>query len=184
MSLFKFISQKIKGLYARVKKAFLKLAERQNTVPRIEPKKRPIDDLTVKYALNYIFSIAGSASYEKGAGIIVKNIDELRERNTFSALVCTAFRYITVYTKCTESANEFADYVYERYGLPVMVMSIEEASRCRYPVIIDFVRGKVRYGRDVCVDGTLYGADGKMTGLTVGARIIKIDTAINKSIDN
>lgn len=192
------VSQKIKSCLCRFIRALVAnirsdSANSRNTISediepaRIEPQRLPIDDITVKYALGYIFGLINSAAYDKGAGVVVVDIDDLRERNTFSGLLCKAFRYLAIYTENTESANIFADQVYEKYGLPIAVLDIDEAGGCRYPVMIDLVSGKVRYGRDVCVDGAVFEGE-EPIGISVGSRVIPIKdewrNTANKTIDN
>lgn len=185
-NLFKFISQKINALCTLIKTLVKKIqsiklmylgssaAEGLNPQQSV-PRKEPLSDDGIILALKYIFKIIGSSDYEKGAGIIIGDVDSIRERNTFLSLVCSAFRYITVYTENVGSANKLADYVYDRFGLPIMVMTADEALRCRYPVIIDFISGKVRYGRDLCIDGVFYDASDSLLGISIGSRIVKTD---------
>lgn len=183
-----FISQKIKsfkvfitGLFAKLglKKAELgafsgdKKQEPLSIKPE-ETRRNPIDDSTAKYALQYIFEIVNTAGCDRGVGIIIEDVDKLRERNSFIDIVCLSFRYVTIYTENIESANLFGDFVYEKYGLPIMVLNISEAARCRYPVIIDLMRGKVRYGRDLCIEGAEFDNNGKFLGLCVGSRTVPI----------
>ena len=182
-----FISQKIKsfrvwisGLFAKfgLKKAEPGSYIRDKVEPKVikaeEPRRIPIDDSTAKYALQYIFGIVNAAGCDRGVGIIVDDVNKLRERNSFIDIVCLSFRYVTIYTENIEAANTFGDFVYEKYGLPIMVLSISEAVRCRYPVIIDFVHGKVRYGRDLCIEGAEFDNNGKFLGLCIGSRTVQI----------
>lgn len=194
-----FISQKIKslgrwiaGLFAKFGFASLssevKGNEKEAKALKDEtPNKVPIDDYAAKYVLKYIFSIVNNTGCDRGVGIIVDDVNNLRERNSFIDIVCLSFRYVTIYTENLDTANRLGDIVYEKYGLPIMILSISEAARCRYPVIIDFVHGKVRCGRDLCIDGAITDNGGRLTGLCVGSRIVPVSDKsdrLNKTIDN
>lgn len=185
-SLFKFISQKINALCALIRTLAKKIYSKKSICiggsagkalepAQSIPRKEPLSGVGIILALKYIFKIVNASEYEKGAGIIISDVNSIREMNTFLSLVCSAFRYITVYTENAESANKLADYVYDRFGLPIMVMTADEAPRCRYPVIIDFISGKVRYGRDLCIDGIFYDANDSLLGISIGSRIVKAD---------
>ena len=175
------ISQKIKSFKIRIIKVISKYFRHKSpAVYRAEENLKieesrtlPIDDTTVKYALEYLFSLGDAVGCDRGVGIIVNDVDDLRELNTFTDTVCLSFKYVTVYTNNIDSANVLGDFVYEKYGLPIMILSISEASRCRYPVIIDLVKGRVRYGRDFCIEGTEF-KNGKVMGLRIGSRIVEL----------
>lgn len=175
------ISQKIKSFKVRIIKRLSKYFRHKSSgiyrpeadITTEETRTLPIDDITAKYALGYLFGLGDAVGCDRGVGIIVNDVDDLRELNTFTNMVCLSFKYVTVYTKNIESANAMGDFVYEKYGLPIMILSISEASRCRYPVIIDLVKGRVRYGRDLCIEGAEF-KNGKFTGLRIGSRIVAL----------
>lgn len=182
MKLFRFISQKIKDLINRFKKHFLivrvkpeisvsekvKLSEPVDTTP----KRVPINDSNVKYALEYILNLAENKDVSFGVGILVKDLGDLSHKNSFSELICNTFKYVTIYTENMSSADRFGDYIYDRYGLPIMILGSSEFSKCKYQVIIDLVSGKLRYGRDICIDGVMYDRSDNIVGISSGKRII------------
>ncbi len=184
--IYSFISQKIKSFKIRIvslisrlgrKKTALESGGAKNKSEEVKSEKLsrvPIDDSTAKYAIEYIFGIVNTAGCDRGVGIIVDDVNNFRELNSFIDIVCLSFRYVTIYTDNIDSANMLGDFVYEKYGLPIMVLSMSEAVRCRYHVIIDLRNGKVRYGRDLCIDSAVADNNGKVVGLCIGSRIVRI----------
>ena len=180
MLFFKFISQKIKDLYHFIKELFYNkkiLIEQQDRNKLTEkqtaeyPVKVPIGCVNIEISIKYVLSLLNTPGFKAGAGIIVDDVDDLRGLNTVMNLVCREFKYVTIYTKNISAGNKTADYVYSKFGLPIMVL---ESQKCRYQVIIDFNNGKLRCGRDLCVTGTAKDKNGDTVGLYLGERLVTV----------
>ena len=183
MSFFKFISQKIKDLYHFIKELFYYkkiLIEQQDRTQLTEnqtaeyPVKVPIGCDNIEISIKYVLSLLNTPGFKAGAGIIVDDVDDLRGLNTVMNLVCREFKYVTIYTKNISAGNKTADYVYSKFGLPIMVLDVSESQKCRYQVIIDFNNGKLRCGRDLCVTGTAKDKNGDTVGLYLGERLVTV----------
>ena len=136
MSFFKFISQKIKDLYYFIKKLFYNkkiLIEQQDRNKLTEkqtaeyPVKVPIGCDNIEISIKYVLSLLNTPGFKAGAGIIVDDVDDLRGLNTVMNLVCREFKYVTIYTKNISAGNKTADYVYSKFGLPIMVLDVSES---------------------------------------------------------
>lgn len=144
MLFFKFISQKIKDLYHFIKELFYNkkiLIEQQDRNKLTEkqtaeyPVKVPIGCDNIEISIKYVLSLLNTPGFKAGAGIIVDDVDDLRGLNTVMNLVCREFKYVTIYTKNISAGNKTADYVYSKFGLPIMVLDVSESQKCRYQVI-------------------------------------------------
>lgn len=179
--LFKFISQKIKKIFNYFKSIFTQkptlideaIDKKQQILEKVYPEKVDLCCENLEFIIEYVLKIANIKRYSSGVSIIVCDVDSLSGLNTVMNLVCTEFKYVTIYTENVYSAGAIADYVYAKFGLPIMVLGIEESARCRYPVIIDFVNNKLRYGRDVCITGTAKEKSGKTVGVYIGDRLVR-----------
>ena len=166
MLFFKFISQKIKDLYHFIKELFYNkkiLIEQQDRNKLTEkqtaeyPVKVPIGCDNIEISIKYVLSLLNTPGFKA-----VMN------------LVCREFKYVTIYTKNISAGNKTADYVYSKFGLPIMVLDVSESQKCRYQVIIDFNNGKLRCGRDLCVTGTAKDKNGDTVGLYLGERLVTV----------
>lgn len=183
MSFFKFISQKIKDLYHFIKELFynkkiLLEQQNQNKLPEKQtaeyPVKVPIGCDNIELSIKYVLGLLNTPGFNAGVGIIIDDVDDLRGLNTVMNLVCREFKYVTIYTKNISAGNKTADYVYSKFGLPIMVLDVSESQKCRYQVIIDFNNGKLRCGRDLCVTGTAKDKNGDTVGLYLGERLVTV----------
>ena len=183
MLFFKFISQKIKDLYHFIKELFYNkkiLIEQQDRNKLTEkqtaeyPVKVPIGCDNIEISIKYVLSLLNTPGFKAGAGIIVDYVDDLRGLNTVMKMVSREIKYVTIYTKNISAGNKTADYVYSKFGLPIMVLDVSESQKCRYQVIIDFNNGKLRCGRDLCVTGTAKDKNGDTVGLYLGERLVTV----------
>lgn len=184
MKLFLFISQKIKNLIKGFKKHFLVVRVRPKVSEtskikieqpkKEEPKRVPLNESNVKYALEYVLKVAEDNDVNLGVGILLGDSNDLCKQKSFTKLICTTFKYVTIYTDDIYAADKFGDYVYDKYGLPIMAIGSSEFLKCRYHITIDLVSGKLRCGRDMCIDGALYDKSEHLIGITSGKRIIKV----------
>ena len=183
MLFFKFISQKIKDLYHFIKELFYNkkiLIEQQDRNKLTEkqtaeyPVKVPIGCDNIEISIKYVLSLLNTPGFKAGAGIIVDDVDALRGIKIVMNLLCREFKYVTIYTKNISAGNKTADYVYSKFGLPIMVLDVSESQKCRYQVIIDFNNGKLRCGRDLCVTGTAKDKNGDTVGLYLGERLVTV----------
>lgn len=67
---------------------------------------------------------------------------------------CERFRYAALYSDDGEAVERAAERIYAELGLPLMTYGAEDFSKCRYPLLMDFARGRLRLGRDLCIIGT------------------------------
>ena len=176
MLFFKFISQKIKDLYHFIKELFYnkKILIEQQDRNKLTEKQTAEYPVKVLIGCEYVLSLLNTPGFKAGAGIIVDDVDDLRGLNTVMNLVCREFKYVTIYTKNISAGNKTADYVYSKFGLPIMVLDVSESQKCRYQVIIDFNNGKLRCGRDLCVTGTAKDKNGDTVGLYLGERLVTV----------
>lgn len=182
------ISQKIKKtklfFVGAVKSAlaFLKNKRRTNffndvTHAEVLEEKRiikPIDELSAKKAMEYLLKTDDSFGALYGVGLVVQDVSGLKNINTLIDTLINKFRYLTIYTENLNSASHLADLVYEKYGLPIMLITQTEADKCRYPFKIDLNLGKIKYGQNTYVDGAEYDEAGSIIGLCFGKRIVKV----------
>lgn len=88
-------------------------------------------------AVEFVLKASGLNASCSGIGIAAENLNRLSGINTVMNFVCTRFKYVTLYTAKTDEAGRIADMIYAKYGLPIMVLDISEAAKCRYPVTMD-----------------------------------------------
>lgn len=145
------IPQKIKAVIRRL---FKKREDRAVEPVPIETKApliNPLDFSSFPAAIEFALSAAGISADSAGIGIALPRgltgVEKLMD------YICPRFKRVTVYTD-DPAAEDIADGIYGRFGLPIMLYGSKDFARCRQTLTADIGVGALRFGRDLCIVGT------------------------------
>ncbi|HIV85962.1 MAG TPA: hypothetical protein H9900_04040 [Candidatus Monoglobus merdigallinarum] len=172
---FRIISQKLKQLISYFKRLLrnkktetkgLKREEQTKSLP-VYPLRVPLDCGNIICAAEYALKSIKTPAQNQGIGIVAKELGNISGLNSVMNYACMNFKYVTVYTDDKAHADALSDLIYDKYGLPVMILGAAEADGCGYPMVMDFDRGRLKYGRRRFINGALISADGAVEGLCI-----------------
>ncbi len=149
--LFSKIPQKIKAAVRRVFKAGAERAPEPISEEIKTPPIKPLDPGSFPAAIEFALGAAGISADSAGIGVALPS--GLAGAEGLIDYICPRFRRLAVYTD-DPSAEDIADGVYTKFGLPIMLYSFGDFARCRQTLTADIGGGVLRLGRDLCIVGT------------------------------
>lgn len=145
------IPQKIKGAFCR----FFRKSDGRRCGLRSETEKKPqikpLDPDSFSDAVEFALKAAGISAECSGIGVALAN-DPGGARG-FIDYICPRFKRVSIYSD-DSAAEDIADEIYARFGLPAEVRDSSGFARCRHPLTADLRNGRLRVGRDLCIIGT------------------------------
>ncbi len=149
--IFSKIPQKIKAVVRRLFKKRNNRAAEPIPIETKAPPIKPLDQLSFPDAIEFALSAAGISADSAGIGIALPN--GLAGAESLMDYICPRFRRVAVYTDDPD-AEDIADGIYSRFGLPIMLHGSKDFARCRQTLTADIGAGALRLGRDLCIIGT------------------------------
>ena len=149
--IFSKISQKIKAVIRRLFRTREDRAAEPVPIETKTPPIKPLDPHSFPAAIEFTLSAAEISADSAGIGIALPSGST--DAESLMDYICPRFRRVAVYTD-DPAAEDIADRIYSRFGLPIMLYGSKDFARCRQTLTADIGAGMLRLGRDLCIIGT------------------------------